>query len=173
MNRHLKTILLVLFIGIISFLSYQIINKVSHKKEVAQKIKTIPLFSYQDINGKTFTNENLKKATPIIFIYFNTECEYCNEEASMIQKNMPKFKDYQLIFISFEKREQIESFSKYYKLDLYNNVHFLRDNKVTFATTFDVNSLPCIVLYDKNQKLIEKIRGQIKPVILIKKFNIQ
>ncbi|MFD2940897.1 peroxiredoxin family protein [Flavobacterium notoginsengisoli] len=173
MKKNIKTILTLLFISSVIFLTYQIVSKINHKIEIQQNIKTIPQFNYQDINGKRFTNKNLKKVTPVIFIYFNTECEYCNEEAIMIQENIQKFKDCQIIFISFEKQEQIEKFSKHYKLDLYNNVHFLHDSKVTFATTFDVHSLPCIVLYDKNQNLIEKIKGQIKPVILFKKLNIQ
>ncbi len=173
MKKYLKIILLITFIGTLFFLGHQITSKINHKKEVIENIKTIPQFSYQDINGETFTNENLRKATPIIFIYFNTECEYCIEEAKMIRENIENFKTVQFIFVSFEKLEKIKNFTKNHQLMSYDNVHFLHDSKVTFATTFDVNSLPCIVLYDKNQKLIEKIKGQIKPVALIKKLNIE
>ena len=54
----------------------------------------------------------------------------------------------------------------------YDKINFLSDTKVSFATTFDVKSLPCLVLYDKNQQLIEKIKGQTKAEILIKKLEI-
>nr|WP_199001972.1 redoxin domain-containing protein [Flavobacterium sp. ASV13] len=173
MKKLLKTLLLLLFLVVLFFLGYQIIAKINHKKEVVQNIKTIPDFLYQDINGKSFTNKNLQKAIPVIFIYFNTECEYCNEEAQMIRENIENFKTVQFIFVSFEKPEKIKKFAQNHQLTPYDNVHFLYDSKVTFAATFDVNSLPCIVLYDKDQNLIEKIRGQIKPVILIKKLNIE
>lgn len=172
MKKYAKIILLVFFIGMISFLGYQIIFKINYKKDVAQNIKAIPKFSFQNIKGdNTFTNENLKKETPTIFIYFNTECEYCNTEAQTIKENITKFKDIELIFVSFEKPLLIKKFAKQHQLNNSDNVCFLYDSKITFAPTFDVNSIPCIILYDKNHQLIEKIKGQTKPEVLIKKLN--
>lgn len=173
MKTSLKSTLILLFTGTLVFLGYQITSKINHKNEVAQNIKTIPAFTYQNINGGAFTNKNLKKDTATIFIYFNTECEYCDHEAQMIEENITKLKRIQLVFVSFEKPEQIKKFAQKYQLTTYDNVYFLCDNKVTFAATFDVNSLPCLVLYDKNQNLIEKIKGQTSIKILLKKMNTQ
>jgi thioredoxin-related protein len=89
----------------------------------------------------------------------------------MIKENIEKFKDFQLVFISFEKSDLIKAFATKYKLNNYVNITFLSDTKVSFSTTFDVKSLPCLVLYDKNQRLIEKIKGQTKAETLIKKLN--
>ena len=115
---------------------------------------------------------HLKKDIQTLFVYYNSECDFCNEETQMIKDNIEKFKDVQLVFISFEKKEQINAFAEKYKLTSYDNVHFLCDSKVTFATTFDVKSLPCLVLYDKDQKLIEKIKGQTKIETILKKLRI-
>jgi len=173
MKTSLKSILILLFIGILVFLGFQITSKIDHKNKVAHNIKTIPDFTYQNINGNVFTNEDLKKETATIFIYFNTECEYCDHEAQMIEENITKLKKIQLVFVSFEKPEQIKKFAQKHQLTTYDNVYFLCDNKVTFAVTFDVNSLPCLVLYDKNQNLIEKFKGQTSIKILLKKMNTQ
>ncbi|MFB9077577.1 peroxiredoxin family protein [Flavobacterium procerum] len=173
MKKYLKIIFLVLIIGSLVFLITEIITKINYKKEIAEKINTIPIFCYQDINGKNFTNDNLSKSTPVIFIYFNTECEYCNEEAQMISENINKFKNFQIVFISIEEIELIKKFVLFHKLNNYDNLYFLRDSKVSFASTFDVNTLPCIVLYNKNRKLIEKIKGQTKPELLFKKLKIE
>jgi thioredoxin-related protein len=89
----------------------------------------------------------------------------------MIQERIEQFTPHQLVFVSFEKPEKIESFAKKYNLQNYDNIHFVCDTKVTFATTFDVQSLPCLVLYDKNQQLIEKIKGQTKVEALLKKLQ--
>ncbi|KAF2331018.1 TlpA family protein disulfide reductase [Flavobacterium ginsenosidimutans] len=171
MRKSLKSIFILLFVSTFLFLGYQILSKINYKKEVQQNIKTIPKFSYQNIKGGIFTNENLKTETPAIFVYFNTECEYCKEEAQMIHQNIKKFVSVQIIFISSEKNQQIKNFAQNHQLTNYDNVHFLCDSKVTFANTFDVNSIPSIILYDKNHQLIEKIKGQTKPEILIKKLN--
>jgi peroxiredoxin len=172
MKKYLKIIFPILFIGGLGYLGFQIYSKIKHKKEIAENIKTIPNFEYQNIKGGAFTNKNLKKDTPTLFIYFNSECEFCNEEAQMIRVNIEKFKDFQLVFISFEKSDLIKAFATKYKLNTYANITFLSDTKVSFATTFDVKSLPCLVLYDKNKRLIEKIKGQTKAETLIKKLQI-
>jgi len=170
MKKYLKIIIPLALISLLAILGYQVISKINHKKEVAENIQNIPVFSYQNIKGGFFTKEDLKKETPILFIYFNSECEYCNEETQMIQENIEQLKDVQLVFISFEKLEKINAFATKYQLTTYDNVHFLSDTKVAFATTFDVKSLPCLVLYDKNQQLIEKIKGQTKVETLVKKL---
>ncbi|KIA98045.1 hypothetical protein OA93_11360 [Flavobacterium sp. KMS] len=173
MKSTIKIILLITFIGILLFLGYLIVSQINHKKEIAQNIKSIPEFSYQDIKGGIFTNQKLKKETATIFIYFNTDCEFCHEEAKMIKENMERLSNFQLIFVSFEKPENIKIFAQKHQLTTYDNVYFLCDNKVTFASTFDIKSLPCLVLYDKEQNLIEKIKGQTKIDVLIKKMNPQ
>ena len=89
----------------------------------------------------------------------------------MIRENIEKFATMQLIFVSFEKTAAIKSFSKIHKLNTHDNVYFLCDSKATFATTFDVKSLPCIVLYNKNHQLIEKIKGQTKAQTILKKIE--
>lgn len=173
MKKYFKLIIPFVFTFTLAYFGYQIYTKIQHKKEVAQNIKTIPKFEYQNINGGVFTNENLKKETPTLFIYFNSECEFCNEEAKMIKQNAAKFAAFQLVFISFEKLDLIKAFANKYKLTSYDNVTFLSDTKINFATTFDVKSLPCLVLYDENQKLIEKIKGQVKAETIINKYNSQ
>ena len=172
MKKQLKIVIPVVFIFFFGYFSYQIYTKIKHKKEVAESIKIIPDFEYQNINGGNYINKDLKKDIQTLFVYYNSECDFCNEETQMIKDNIEKFKDVQLVFISFEKKEQINAFAEKYKLTSYDNVHFLCDSKVTFATTFDVKSLPCLVLYDKDQKLIEKIKGQTKIETILKKLRI-
>lgn len=173
MKKSLGIILVLLFSGVCIFLGYSIISKINYKKEVQKHIKTIPKFSFLNLEGQPFTHKNLKKGIPVIFIYFNTECEYCHEEASMIEQYRDRFKDFQLLFISFEKPEKIRKFSQHYKLDHYDHVHFLFDSQAAFASAFDAQSLPCIILYDKNHNLIDKIKGQVRPENLFKKLNNQ
>ncbi|MEO6175533.1 MAG: redoxin domain-containing protein [Flavobacterium circumlabens] len=171
MKRFLKIVLSIIFTCFICFLSYLIITKINRKKEAAENIKTIPKFSYKNVNGGFFNNQDIKINTPTLFIYFNTECEYCNEETKIIKENREKLNNVEIIFVSFEQPELTKKFAIKHQLNSYDNIHFLCDHKVTFATTFDVNSLPCIVLYDKDQKLLAKIKGQTKIEILLKKLT--
>ena len=80
----------------------------------------------------------------------------------MVQQNIEQIKAIQVIFISFEPIEKIKQFAIKYNLLNHANITFLSDSKITFATAFDVNSMPCLVLYDKENNVIEKIKGQVK-----------
>ena len=171
MKKYLKIIIPIVVLFVLVFLGYKVVTKISHKKEVAKHIKTIPGFDYQTLEGKSFKNKDLKENTATVFLYFSSDCEYCQSEAAKIQENIDKFENVQLVFISFEKPKKIRAFATKYKLDSYDNVHFLSDSKASFATSFDVKSLPCLVIYDKDQKLIEKINGQTKVETLLKKLQ--
>ncbi|WP_310559151.1 redoxin domain-containing protein [Flavobacterium sp.] len=171
MKKYLKIVIPFILIGLIAFVGYKVVAKINHKKQIAENIQTIPVFNYKKIDGTAFTNQNLKQNSKTIFIYFNSECEFCNEEAKMIQENIDKFNNVQLFFVSFEKPNLLSAFATKYKLSSYDNVTFICDSKTTFSTTFDIHSMPCLVLYDKNQKLIEKLKGQTKVETLLKKLN--
>jgi len=171
MKQFLKIIIPIFILAAIAFMSYKVISKINHKNEVAEHIKTIPTFSYKTIEGKPFSNQNLKDNTPTVFLYFNSECEHCQSQAERIRDNLKKFTNAQLVFISFEEPKKIKAFATKYKLLGYDNISFLSDSKVSFATTFDVNSLPTIVIYDKNKKLVAKIKGEIKVEAILKKLN--
>ena len=169
-KNTLKITITIMFLGLFGYFGYQIITKINYKKTIASNIKTIPQFSYVNTKGGIFTKDSIQPNTPTIFIYYNSDCDYCNNEAQMIHENIDTFNKIQILFVSFENPDRIKKFAHQHQLNHYDNVTFLHDNKLTFAATFDVTSLPCLVMYDKNQKLIEKIKGQIKPETLIKKL---
>lgn len=161
MKKKIKLIIKLLLIISMGFLGFKIATKLNHKKEVAQRTKTIPDFSFKTLSGATFTKQDLSQK-PTIFIYFNSECEYCQSEATKIHERLADFKQAQLVFVSFEPREGIHKFAQEYQLDQQENILFLEDVKGEFSKIFDVNSIPYIVVYNKNQELLKKFKGATK-----------
>lgn len=161
MKKKIRIVIAVILSFVIGFLAYKITNKLKDKKEVAERIKNIPNFSFYNLKGETFTQNNLLNK-PVIFIYFNSDCDFCKSEATKIQERLTDFKDAQLIFISFEEKETIQEFALAYKLDNEENVLFLEDKKAVFSELFDVKSIPYIVVYNKNKELLKKFKGVTK-----------
>lgn len=64
MKKASRKILILLIISTSVCLSFQIISKINHKKEIEKNTKMIPIFSFLDLNGKLFENKNLKKQLP-------------------------------------------------------------------------------------------------------------
>jgi len=161
MKKKLKIALAIVLFALAGFLSYTIAIKLMHKSEVAKRVKTLPDFSFKTINGNTFTHKDLK-TIPTIFVYFNSDCDYCKSEATKIRNRLSDFKGTQLIFISYESKENIINFAKTYKLLGQDNVIFLEDNKGVFSQIFDVNSIPYIVIYNSNKEFKRKFKGATK-----------
>lgn len=152
----------ILVVAILAFLGYKVVSKISYKNEVAANMEELPQFSYKGTQGSTFTKEDLKNGKPTVIIYFNSECEYCQHESQDIEQNIKKLKQVQLLFVSTENMETIQNFARTYKLNIYDNIHFLSDSQNTFANTFDAHTIPFILIYDKDKKLVKKIKGQTK-----------
>jgi thiol-disulfide isomerase/thioredoxin len=155
---------------IIGFLTYKITTKLNHKKQVAERTKVIPTFSFNSIDDVVFTKDDLRNI-PAIFVYFNSDCDYCKSEATKIHERLSDFKDKQLVFVSFEAKDNIIKFAKEFNLYNRKNVTFLEDKKGEFSTLFDVNSIPYIVAYDAKGVLKAKFKGTTKIDKILQAFK--
>ena len=171
MKKTIKKYIPLLAIVLFFFMGFTIATKIYDKKQKEASIQVMPAFDYKTLNGLAFTNKNLKENTTTLFIYFNSDCDFCNHEAEEIQTNIEKLKKFQLVFISFEKPIKIKAFAQTHKLNNYDNISFIHDSRASFATTFDIKSLPAIVIYDNQNKLVTKMKGQTKVAVIIKKIS--
>lgn len=171
MKKKLKILIPIVLIGIIIVLLYKIFFQIKYKNELQNKIKEIPEFSTKTIDGVAFTNKNIKPNTLSIFIYYNSECEHCQNQALQIQKNIEKFGDCQLVFISSEILSKIIEFRSKNIFNGVENIYFLQDINNSFANTLGVNHIPTIILYDKDHKIIEKVQGELRIEAILKKLK--
>lgn len=162
MKKYIKPIIGIVLISVIIFLGYNISKKISYKKEVAERFKTIPNFTFLTLNNEVFSEKELNKNTYKLFVYFNSDCDYCQSEATQISENLDLFNDIQLVFVSFEPVEGIKQFAKIYNLLNKENIIFLQDNEMIFEELFDAKSIPFMLFYSKDNQLIEKYKGATK-----------
>jgi len=142
-----------------------------YKNQVAKTLQTIPKFSFKTLENEEFTNTNLKSNTATVFIYFNSECDFCQHEAQSISEHLEQFKEIQLLFVSTEDIETIKAFAKTYNLLTQQNITFLHDSTYTFSNRFDANAIPYILIYNKSQELVKKHKGQLNPDAILKLIN--
>jgi len=148
-------------LGLLSYLGYNVITKAKEKNQIAKQLEVIPEFKFLTLEQQPFTKVNLKSNTKTTFIYFNSECDFCQHEAQSISDNLDSFKNVQFIFVSTEPIETIKQFSEQYNLNNQQNITFLYDNLDTFSSQFDANSIPYLLIYNQKQKLIKKHNGQL------------
>ena len=162
MKKYLKIIIGLVLISVIGYLGYSISTKINHKKEVAERIQVIPEFSFKTLSGEQFNQNDVNATLPKLFIYFNSDCDFCHAEAKQIQEQLKQLKNMQIIMVSHENSEDIKTFAEKYNLINEENIVFLEDEKLEFSEIFDANSIPYMLLYSKDNQLIKKFKGATK-----------
>ena len=54
MKKTLKIVIPILIISLLAFMGYKVVSKIKHKKQVAENIKKMPVFSYLNLENKIF-----------------------------------------------------------------------------------------------------------------------
>lgn len=85
MKTYLKWALPVLVLVVLAYLVWGFTNKLNRKKEVAERIQTLPdfvaySFDHSKINRITLANR------PAVLIYFTPDCDHCQREADELHK---------------------------------------------------------------------------------------
>ena len=154
-----------LLIGALSiFFIYQTFQKTNKKKEAVQ---SIPSFSLLDIDGNRITEKTLKKNTPVLFLFFNTECDLCHTELNDINSNQNALSDCQIIFFSVEPADSIQNFLESISFNRTHNMFFLVDKKEELIETMDIQATPTAVIYGRNGMLQKRFNGPVKIETLI------
>ena len=160
MKLYLKTTVVVLGLGLLCFLGYQVYAKMQYKQEVEAALKTMPDFSFETLKGETFTQNNLDTDRPTVLIYFNSGCDYCQHEAQSIEQHIESFKEVQLVFVSYETKEaiyldEIKGLSK-------NQLTVLNENNIKTSEDFlDAEEELLLSLKGFGIKTIEKIKDKL------------
>lgn len=166
-----KIIKIVLFVILILFLGYmlnEIVKKLNHKKLITEQIQSIPHFSFiNTLNHNVYSNDSIEIHKACLIVSYNSECDHCQYEAEQISKHIEKFKNYQIIMVSFEPLENIIAFREKYNLN-HPFITFLQDPKYQFDNVFGNSPIPTSFIYNKNKKLVKQFKGEVKVEALLK-----
>jgi len=173
MNR--KTIILgviiILFISLGMIIRSQVLNienSLKQKQESKAELNYLPEFNFQDTLGNSFSNINLEKDKPIVVVHFGNFCPYCHEEAKIINHYFEEYKDFQLLFVTKDEMKNINIFMKKNKLVAKPNITILRYENNEFEEAFGSKSLPCLFIFDRQNKLVQHFDGAVTARTLIK-----
>ena len=126
------------------------------------RFPTIPQFTiYNAKDSSLFTREQLKKKKSTVLIIFNPECEHCQKETKEIEANISKFKNAQIIMVSYLGYDQMVKFYNEYHIADYPNITMGRDAKYFFPVYYKLRNLPSIFVYDKKGKFKKDFEGSV------------
>lgn len=134
------------------------------EKPIYLRFPTIPEFTvYKAPDSTAFTRNDLHKKTNTVFIIFSPDCEFCQRETQMLLKNINKFKNTQIVMITYLPYNEMLKFYHIYKIAEYPQITMARDTKFFFPVFFKVRNLPSLFVYDKKGNFKKAFEGDVKP----------
>lgn len=165
LKKILLTVGAVTLFAFVLFLIFGIVEKLASKKEAKSKIETLPQAPFFSLDSVAYT---IGPNSNICFIHFNSGCEHCQYELKEVKNNQKAFINTQIILMSSESLKVIKSTSSDFGLDGIPNIHFVKINPEHVFETFGPLSLPHILIYGKDRKLVKQFKGETKVEAILK-----
>jgi thioredoxin-related protein len=160
MKKKLQLLFIALFTATLGFLVYQFVNTYKTKEARNKKVKILSEFTLSTLDGVNFTNGDMPSNGYKVFVFFNSECHYCQEEAAQLFEHKNLVLDNTFFYwISSEPYEKIRTFEKQHSLNQIENCKLLYDENAKVSTFLGVSSIPQFLVYDVNNKLLKNHKG--------------
>ena len=117
---------------------------------------SIPSFTGERLDGRTYTKENLRPDLPVVFCYIDVMCEECKELVRQIIAHEESFKSTQVIIISPQESIMIGGFQNNFELKKYPFITILNDRFKNFDTVIKAQRFPTALVYGKSHNLLRR-----------------
>lgn len=159
LKKSLVTAGLTTLFALVLFMVYTIVEKVTAKKTIQNKIQTLSVARLFTMDSTQF---QMTSARPILLVFFNSECEHCQYELSELKKNLPYFKAITILLMSSENIATIKEAAQEFELAASPNAEFVKINRDDVFKNFGSLSVPHLFLYGTDRILIKEFKGETK-----------
>ena len=126
------------------------------------KSPAIPAFNIRKVpDSSSFTNNLLQKDKPTVLIFFNPDCEHCQDATKKMVSKIDKLKDVQILMVSVLDYKLVKKFYEDYKIADYPNITMARDGKYELPRFYNIYSIPDVYVYDKKGKFLNHFKTTI------------
>ena len=161
-------ILMLVSIGWIIFVAFRAPTKLKTGLEG----RLLPSFHLLLPDSLTWLDtKDIPTGKPFIMVGFSPYCIHCQAEIRDIVKNIARFGDTTIYFVTSFPYSDMKKFYDVFHLKKYPNIIAARDSSNTFMRFFKANSIPYIAIYDAKKRLKEVIPGEIKAESLSKSLD--
>lgn len=159
-------------IVILGYMGMKISLNIRNKRKIAERIKQLPdmtvysLYKSQGIKLNEFISDK-----PLILVYFNTDCHFCQGEIKNLENNIAMLKDYNLVFISRQASGKIKQFYNTYHFSSYHNWRVVQDSLDNFKKIYGTKVYPNTYIYSNEGRLLKHFKGETDAKAIVHVFN--
>lgn len=151
-----------LFLALVGYVTSKMVRGINLKQSAAIQTINLPDFSFRSLDSSTYSAAMLPEKRPVVFLYFNTECDHCRYEAEEIVKNPACFKGSSLLMVSTERLAVLRAFNQEFGLSRFPEIRVLQDDRDIFRTLFANQVIPAVFIYNKDRRLVQQFKGEVK-----------
>ena len=168
----MKRFLFIVSCLLISYMGFSQTDATTDKRPEYVKNPTIPDFTiYKAPDSTVYTNNDLQKHKPTLLMIFSPECGHCQNETRELEKNIDKFRNAQIVMVTWLPYSEMMAFYHNYKIADYPQITMGWDKKDFFLPYYHVQMYPDLVVYDKHGKYVNSFSGVIKLEDVAKALN--
>lgn len=136
-----------------------------------QNAQTIAPFKIRLTNGIGFTYNDLKKDVATVLVYFEPGCIHCNAFVKALMKRKDQNGRRQIVFITYVSINEAIKFDQLFKISS-NSSFKIGSEGYSFIVQkyYNIQKLPFIALYNKQQQLIKILSPEEEPDVLAKEI---
>ena len=146
-------------VAVLSYIAWGFINTLNHKQKTAERIQTLPAFIAHKLDSTIIDVTGLANH-PIVFIYFDPECDHCQREAHELRRKSASLNKAQIIMLSTAPLSTLKTFAQTYQLTKLSNVQVAHIDRKIAHETFGFTSVPDVLIYRANGSLAKHFRGE-------------
>ncbi len=122
----------------------------------------MPPFEFYTLDRDTLIYSDLEEC-PLMIIYFNTRCDFCQYEMQEIIARSEEFSKIQILFVSAERDKMpLDSLNKHFGLSYNTDMGIYRCSYQKITEWFGEMVSPTVLIYDKKGALINKFKGAMR-----------
>jgi peroxiredoxin len=163
--------LVIIMVALAGWMIYSSVKKLKKKEEMSASISEVPQFVFLNVDSSAVSVNASFTEHPLVIIYFNSECDYCREEAQTISDSIVLFDGIELLFISMEPLGVIEDFAEEKALENHNHVAFGQIDETVLNDVLGIITAPQLFIYNREGKLTKQFKGSTKIEAIIKYAN--
>jgi len=135
------------------------------------KSQLLPPFQFYSLDGKVFTQQNIPPGKFVALIFFNPDCDFCEDETDSIKAHISQLQNVEFVMISYHDSSKLSKFVKDYGLSRYQNIHVVWDKDHLYSRLYTFRYAPSIHLFSPRHLLLTFIDGTMTIPTLMKNIN--
>lgn len=135
----------------------------------AQDNAPLPNFKFTDTDGKVVSPATLEQGKPVVVVYFDPDCDHCQQQAEWVRDGINLFKDIQLVWVSWGEADAVKKFEKTYFGGLEGALlHVTNDTEYSIDNWFGYSEVPSIYVYNSTWTRTKTLRKETPATEIVK-----